>query len=190
MIELCIILIMMSCQEKNSAVGKNAFPAEDHYLSKYGGSISHNDLDAYMRSLDALHLLPSSEKRTDVNWKLQGPGNIGARVNTIAVHPNNADIIYLGFSEGGVFRTKDGGVSWVPIFDEQSTLSIGSIEIDPNFPDIIYVGTGDPNVSGYPFIGNGIYKSVDGGDHWKYIGLSETRIISDIKIDPKNSQVL
>jgi len=123
-------------------------------------------------------------------WTQQGPANVGARVNTIKVHPTDPKTIYIGYSEGGVWKTTDGGQTWKPIFDNQLMLSIGDIELDPKNPNIVYVGTGDPNISGYPFIGNGLWKSTDAGLTWKYIGLEKQRIITKIIVDPTNSQII
>lgn len=117
-------------------------------------------------------------------WKLQGPGNIGARINTIAVDPGDPKIIYLGYSGGGVWKTTNGGDSWSPIFDDHNFLSIGHIAIDPAHPEQVYVGTGDPNVSGYPFIGDGVYKSSNKGATWQPYGLENQRIVSKIIVTP------
>ncbi len=126
----------------------------------------------------------------DEDWVVQGPGNIGARINTIAVHPSDEDIIYVGFSQGGVFKTTNGGQSWFPIFDEQLFLTIGDIVLDPNNPNIVYVGTGDVNITGRPFIGDGIYRSNDAGTSWEHIGLTEQRIISKIIVHPNDSNTI
>jgi len=126
----------------------------------------------------------------DTPWKIQGPGNIGARANTIAVHPTDDAIMYTGFSTGGVWKTIDDGESWNPIFDDQIFLAIGDIAIDPNNPNTIYVGTGDANITGYPHIGNGVYKSTDAGATWINIGLETTRIISEIIIHPSDSETI
>jgi photosystem II stability/assembly factor-like uncharacterized protein len=123
-------------------------------------------------------------------WTVQGPGNIGARVNTIKVHPTNPDIIYIGYSGGGVWKTTNGGASWAPIFDQQSFLAVGDIELDPQNPEIVYIGTGDPNISSYPFIGDGLWKSTNGGQSWQNIGLGAQRIISKIVTHPNNSNIL
>lgn len=123
----------------------------------------------------------------DRPWVTRGPANIGGRINTIAVDPLDHDIIYAGFSAGGLFKTINGGQDWQPIFDEQPFLSIGDIAIDPSNSSTIYVGTGDPNISGYPFIGDGVYKSEDGGNSWTHLGLTNERIVSKIIIDPNQS---
>ena len=123
-------------------------------------------------------------------WTVQGPGNIGARVNTIKVNPNNPNVMYVGYSQGGVWKTMNGGQTWFPIFDKQPFLAIGDIELDPQNPNIVYVGTGDPNISGYPFIGDGLWKSPDGGQTWQHIGLENQRIISKIIIPPANANTI
>jgi len=121
-------------------------------------------------------------------WTLQGPGNIGARVNTIAIHPTNPNIIYIGYSGGGAWKTTNGGTTWSPIFDEQDYLAIGHIALDPGNPDHVYIGTGDPNIGGYPFIGNGIWKSTDQGETWHPLGLEGQRIVSKLIVNPSGSQ--
>jgi photosystem II stability/assembly factor-like uncharacterized protein len=123
-------------------------------------------------------------------WLQEGPFNIGGRINTIAVHPLDPAIILVGCASGGIFRTTDAGAHWTPVFDDQPYLPIGDIEFDPNNPNIVYAGTGDPNVSGYPFIGDGLYRSDDGGLTWSNIGLSETRIISRVRVHPLNSNII
>lgn len=125
-------------------------------------------------------------KSADGNWQQEGPLNIGGRINCIAIHPWDDNIIYSGTAGGGVFKTSDGGNSWAPVTDELSHLPIGHIAIDPVNPDIIYAGTGDTNIGGNVWIGNGLYKSTDGGETWNYIGLEECKIISKIRINPLN----
>lgn len=123
-------------------------------------------------------------------WTVQGPANIGARINTIKVHPANPNIIYIGYSHGGVWKTTTGGSAWFPIFDAQSFLAISDIELDPQNPNIVYVGTGDHNISGYPFIGDGLWKSPDGGQTWQHLGLENQSIVSEIIIHPSNSNII
>jgi len=145
---------------------------------------------------DALRQASTTVQSRDNNpgfsapWTVQGPGNIGARVNTIKTHPTNPNIIYIGYAGGGVWKTTDGGQSWQPIFDQQQFLSIGDIELDPQNPNIVYVGTGDPNISGYPFIGDGLWKSTNGGQSWQHLGLESQRIISKIIVHPTNANIL
>lgn len=151
------------------------------------------DIDTYTAALAEAHQIATASRPRGGNdglqapWTLQGPGNIGARINTIALHPTDHNIIYLGFSGGGVWKTTNGGQSWSPVFDDRTFLNIGHIAIDPVHPEQVYVGTGDPNISGYPFIGDGIWKSVDGGATWQAFGMESQRIVSKIIANPSGS---
>lgn len=126
----------------------------------------------------------------ELNWTVRGPRNLGGRINTIAVHPNNDNIMLVGFSLGGVWRTDDGGDNWVPIFDEQPFSAIGHIVFDPTNPNTIYVGTGDPNISGYPAIGDGLWRSTDAGQNWTRLGPNDLGIISKVIVHPDDPNVL
>lgn len=124
---------------------------------------------------------------TNTPWTQQGPTNIGGRINSIAIDPNDPNTILVGAVTGGVFKTTDGGSTWDPIFDNNDYLAIGDITFEPGNSQVIYVGTGDQNIGGYMFIGGGIYKSTDAGSTWNNIGLQDTRITSRILIDPTNT---
>jgi photosystem II stability/assembly factor-like uncharacterized protein len=151
------------------------------------------DFRAYQRALQEITSQVATRNRFPgfaKSWTTQGPGNIGSRVNSLAVHPANADIIYAGLAHGGVFKTMNGGGSWEPIFDDQPFLSIGIIEISTLDPSTLFVGTGDVNVPGGFFIGDGVYRSQNGGQTWQNIGLKEAGIISSIKVKPNNPEVI
>jgi photosystem II stability/assembly factor-like uncharacterized protein len=122
----------------------------------------------------------------DKLWAIEGPGNIGARVNSLAVHPTNENIIYAGFERGGIWKTINGGTSWLPIFDTQTTLSGADICIDPNNANTVYIATGDPNIPFTTFSGNGVYKSTNAGTSWTNIGLTDCGVISRVQV-AKNS---
>jgi hypothetical protein len=106
------------------------------------------------------------------------------------VDPSDKNTIYLGYSGGGAWKTTDGGVSWKPVFDQNGFLSIGDIYVDPLNPSHVYIGTGDPNISAYPFIGNGVWKGTDKGESWSLLGLTNQRIVSKIIANPGGSQKL
>lgn len=131
-----------------------------------------------------------ASRSTTNKWTVQGPGNIGGRINVVEIHPTNNNIIYVGSTAGGIHKTTDGGLTWLPIFDDFTHLAIGEITLDPSNPDIVYAGTGDPNITGFPFIGDGVYKSLDGGQTWNYIGLEDQRIVSRIVVDPTDSLIV
>ncbi len=123
-------------------------------------------------------------------WTQQGPTNIGGRLNAIAIDPNNPSTILVGAVTGGIFKTTDAGNSWNPIFDDNNSLAMGDITFEPGSSQVVYAGTGDQNIGGYMFIGNGVYKSTDAGTTWNNIGLQNTRITSRILIDPNNTNKL
>jgi hypothetical protein len=109
-----------------------------------------------------------------------GPAVMGGRVSEIALDPRNPALFYAGMATGGVFKTADNGITFEPIFDKESTLSIGAITIAPSDSDILWVGTGeasDRNSAGW---GNGVYRSTDGGSTWQNVGLKESRAIGRI----------
>lgn len=186
--------IIIGCLEPSEKIQEeDKFAPNDYFFLQRAFPDASIDLVAYNDALIAAKeslASRSGEDTFDKEWRTEGPGNLGARVNTIAVHPDNEDIIFAGYSGGGVFRTMDGGKHWAPIFDEQLFLAIGDIVFDPNDANTIYVGTGDPNISGFPFLGDGLYKSTDLGNSWTYLGLAEQRIIAKILIHPDDSDII
>ena len=177
----------------NGKMNKMNRPSE-HFFLQRSYPDSTFDLHAYESVLKQEQLSFSAKRGTpnslNSDWASEGPGNIGGRINTVAVHPANSNIIYAGNAAGGIFKTINGGTTWVPIFDDRVYLAIGCITLDPNDPNTIYVGTGDPNITGNPAIGDGIFKSTDGGSTWVHLGLTTQRIISRIIIDPTNSSTI
>ncbi len=119
-----------------------------------------------------------------------GPAGMSGRVTAIDVNLRDSDHIYVGTASGGVWVSENGGLSWNPIFDDQATLSIGSIKINQNNPDEIWVGTGEGNPRNSLNVGYGIYKTMDGGKTWKSMGLENTRVIHRIIIHPDNPNVV
>lgn len=150
------------------------------------------DVNAYKNVMKQAAITMKNNRGSlfDVAWQNEGPNNIGGRINAVVSNPDNHDIIYVGNTTGGVFKTVNGGNDWFPIFDDNPFLATSCIVLDPDDPDIVYVGTGDHNISGYPSIGNGIYKSEDAGETWTYIGLGEQSIVSRIIVDPDNTQTI
>jgi len=119
-----------------------------------------------------------------------GPAGMSGRVTAIDVNLRNPNIMFVGTASGGLWRSTDKGISWKPVFDKQKTLAIGSIAIDQHNPDIIWVGTGEGNPRNSLTSGYGIYRSLDGGDTWKMMGLKNTHNIYRIIVSPDNSNVV
>ena len=121
-------------------------------------------------------------------WVQGGPFNVGGRLTALAVDPNDPDHVWAGAAAGGVFESTDAGDTWTPVFDDQPVLNIGALAAHPTSSDIVYVGTGETNGAGYSYEGDGIYRTIDGGDTWQHLGLVATRRIGRIAIDPANPQ--
>ncbi|MEY5068139.1 MAG: hypothetical protein RLZ47_1, partial [Bacteroidota bacterium] len=119
-----------------------------------------------------------------------GPGSMSGRVTAIAPVEANPDIIYIGAASGGVWKTENGGTTWKSIFDANPTVNIGAIAVQQNNPNVIWVGTGEGNPRNSINLGQGIYKSLDGGRTWKAMGLEKTITIHRILIDPQHPNTI
>jgi photosystem II stability/assembly factor-like uncharacterized protein len=124
-----------------------------------------------------------------MKWRMIGPYR-GGKVNAVAGIPGDPATYYFGANGGGVWKTTDGGSVWKPIFDSQPVASIGALALAPSNPKIIYVGSGENNVYSDITYGNGVYKSVDGGETWQHLGLEDTRHIARILVDPRNPDIV
>lgn len=119
-----------------------------------------------------------------------GPGGMSGRVTAIDVVHNDTKIMYVGTASGGLWKSKSGGITWSPIFDNELTASIGSVAIQQSNPSVIWVGTGEGNPRNSLNGGYGIYKSLDGGKSWNSMGLENTRHIHRVIIDPTNPDIV
>ncbi len=119
-----------------------------------------------------------------------GPGTMSGRISAIeGVNNDEGKTIYVGTAGGGVWKSTNAGTSYKSIFDKYCQ-SIGAIGIDQKNPKTIFVGTGESNMRNSVSIGNGMYKSTDGGDNWKKIGLDSTEHIARIVVHPSNSDIV
>lgn len=119
-----------------------------------------------------------------------GPALTSGRISDFAVHPQNRSIYYVATASGGVWKTSNAGTTFQPIFDSQDSYSTGCITMDPNNPHTIWVGTGENNSQRSVGYGDGVYKSEDGGQSWKNMGLKNSAHIGKIIVDPRNSDVV
>ena len=119
-----------------------------------------------------------------------GPGTMSGRISAIeGVNNDEGKTIYVGTAGGGVWKSTNAGASYKSLFDKYCQ-SIGAIAINQKNPAIVYVGTGESNMRNSVSIGNGMYKTTDGGDNWKKIGLDSSEHISKILINPENPDIL
>jgi len=131
--------------------------------------------------------LKGKELFGDMKARHIGPALMSGRIVDLENHPTNARILYLGAAGGGVWKSGDGGATFNPIFDEH-VQSIGVVKLDPSNPDeVIWVGTGETWTRNSVTIGDGLYKSTDGGANWKKMGFENSERIASIVINPTNS---
>jgi len=116
---------------------------------------------------------------------------MSGRVSALtAVKEDGRLSVYIGAASGGIWKSVNGGTTFKPVFDKQTAQSIGAIAIDPQAPKTIWVGTGESWARNSVSIGDGIYKSTDGGENWTNVGLKNSERISKILIDPKDSNTV
>lgn len=126
-------------------------------------------------------------KNLKVRWI--GPATMGGRVSDIAIDPRNPAVFYIGLAHGGVFKTSDNGVTFDPIFDKESALSIGAVAIAPSDSSVVWVGSGEGNDRNSSGWGDGVYRSTDGGGSWQNVGLKNSRAIGRIIVHPTNPEI-
>jgi photosystem II stability/assembly factor-like uncharacterized protein len=149
---------------------------------------------AVITMLCGVLLVPGMRAQTEpanplaaLHWRFVGP--YGNRAIAVVGEPGNPMVTYLGAAAGGIWKTENGGVEWKPIFDHEDVAAIGSLAISESQPNVIWAGTGETFII-RPFIpmGDGVYKSTDGGGHWEHMGLETSGHVGEIVIDPKDSQ--
>jgi photosystem II stability/assembly factor-like uncharacterized protein len=134
--------------------------------------------------------LLTSDVLSGLEFRNIGPALMSGRISDIVIHPKNRSLWYVAVGSGGVWKTENSGTTWTPIFDGQTSYSIGCLTLDPNNPDVIWVGTGE-NVSGrHVGIGDGVYKSLNGGKTWTNMGLPKSEHIARILVDPRDSNTV
>jgi len=124
-----------------------------------------------------------------MRWRSIGPFR-GGRALAVAGIPSEPTVFYFGSVDGGVWKTTNAGLTWEPLFQHEPVASIGAIAIAPSDPEVIYAGTGEADMRSDISIGDGMYKSTDGGKTWRPVGLSQTTQIGRILVDPRNPDIV
>lgn len=124
-------------------------------------------------------------------WRAVGPRLQGGRIEALAVHPEDDATMYVGPGSGNLWKTRNGGLSWQPVFEHESAFSIGAVAIAPSDPDVVWLGTGEsqPRHSGYSYAGTGVFVSEDAGATWRHTGLWGTHHIGRIVVHPQDANV-
>ena len=148
--------------------------------------------EARMASWDQHMQMAKDSPFRNLEWRAIGPKQAGARVEAIAVPSGSHGTIYVGIGSGNLWKTTNNGITWTPIFENESTFTIGDIAVAPSNPDILWVGTGEtqPRHSGYSFAGTGVFKSENAGETWQNMGLQDTHHIGKVIIDPNNPETV
>ncbi len=140
-------------------------------------------------SLPSRAVAQSGDVTSDMRWRHIGPIR-GGRARALSGVPSQPNVFYAGYDNGGVWRSTDYGSNWVPIFDKESTGSIGAIAVAPSNPNIIYVGSGAGIIRPDLAVGDGMYKSTDAGATWTHLGLRTSQMIANVEVDPTNPERL
>jgi photosystem II stability/assembly factor-like uncharacterized protein len=124
-----------------------------------------------------------------LRYRLIGPFRAGRTVGAVGV-PTQPNVFYIGVNNGGVWKTDDYGRTWRPIFDDAPTGSVGDVAVSPSHPKVLYVGTGEglhrPDLS----TGDGVFKSVDGGESWEHVGLDDVQQVARILVHPDDPDIV
>ncbi len=125
----------------------------------------------------------------DLEYRMIGPFRAGRTVGAVGI-PSQPNVFFVGVNNGGVWKTDDYGRTWNPIFDDAPTGSVGDLAVSPSNPNVIYVGTGEglhrPDLA----VGDGMFKSIDGGKNWEHIGLDDIQQISRVIVHPTNPNIV
>ncbi len=130
------------------------------------------------------HPASSQDAFDDLELRAIGPAVMGGRIDALAVVTSQPGTVFVGTASGGLWRTTNMGTTWTPVFDDYETSSIGDVAVAASDPAMVWVGTGEPNNRQSSTLGNGVYKSEDGGERFTHVGLEATGHIGKVLIDP------
>src|SRR5438874_4739928 len=123
----------------------------------------------------------------DLRWRSIGPHRGGRSTAAVGVR-TQPNVVYMGATGGGLWKTENFGITWTPVSDGQiATGSIGAIDVADSNPIVVYVGTGSEAIRSNVILGRGVYRSADAGRTWQFVGLREVGQIGQLQVHPKNT---
>ncbi len=125
-----------------------------------------------------------------LKWRAVGPRLQGGRIECIACSPDNPYTIYVGPGAGNLWKTVNNGTTWKAIFENESTFAMGDVAVAPSDPSIVWLGTGEVLMARSSYAGTGVFKSTDGGQTWRNMGLTDSHHIGRVLIDPEDPDVV
>lgn len=147
----------------------------------------------FLSSISQAQIAPGpneAEAIKALRWRSIGPWRAG-RSLAVAGHANDPNLFYFGAVGGGVWKSVNGGIDWLPVSDSTfKSSSVGAITVAPSDPNIVYVGMGETEIRGNISYGDGMYRSLDGGKSWQKLGLEKTWAISHIAVHPTQPDVI
>ena len=157
-----------------------------------------NILFFWVYALSAQKIAPSSSLPISIDQSIINglkfrnicPGKTGGRITKVIIDPNKKSRRFAAVASGNIWRTTNAGTTWEPVFDTYGAYAVGTIEFDPNNSNVVWAGTGENNAQRSVAKGDGIYKSINGGDSWQNMGLKTSAHIGKIMIDPRNSDIV
>lgn len=165
-------------------------PADDWFEKQRAFPYDEIPAGKYNEAIQYVKKMQVHQNTNPVPWVPAGPTNVEGRITAVVIHPSNPQIVYAGTANGGVWKSTNFCQSWVSVFDNQNTSSIGALALDPVNPEIIYCGTGESNSLRSYYPGTGMYKSTNGGASWSFSGLANTYSFGNVVVNPLNTQII
>jgi len=140
--------------------------------------------DARMQAWQQHQRMERESPFADLEWRAVGPRMQGGRIESIDVPAGRPSTMYVGVGAGNLWKTTNNGTTWKPIFEKESTFTIGDVAVAPSDPDVVWVGTGEVLMARSSYAGTGVFKSTDAGETWRNMGLQDSHHIAQVLIHP------
>ncbi len=162
-----------------------------YFLIGYSYNLSaQTSAEDRMKSWEHHNKMEKESIFKDLKWQATGPMKQGGRIESIVCPSGNKSTIYVGVGSGNLWKTVNNGTTWKPIFDNESTFTIGSVAVAPSDPDIVWVGSGEILMARSSYAGTGVFKSNNGGESWDNMGLTDSHHIGRVLIDPIDPNIV